>query len=357
MTEADQRIVRRAKALGLPRQKRSRSGLREYAFDKFEELLAELPVEPDSPDDLLKVVAAKLGVAVERVTSEEDLRDLAVKYGDAYPNLGDILRDEFVRSDTEGLTLRCQKRDPRLRPYLSVVDARGRKAYRAYFSEWHELTHFLVWPDQLEFDEFRRTPSEEERQRDPIESLVDSIAGELAFYEPLFVPALEAAIEKEGGLTFGAVESARRAFAESASFYGSARAAVLSIEEPACFVRAEPRLKKARRQRLNSEHGDLPLGEDPDPPDPPLRLVDFWENDAVEASPLQLHHHIRVPERSVLHYVHENPVAGRHSAVENQASWETSKKGPYPPLPIRVEATRRGEWVYALIQIADTESA
>lgn len=355
MTTADRRIVCLASKLGLPKEKRSRSGLLEFALERFEDLLSSTPLEPDSPDDLQRVIAVALNVQLERLDSTADIPELADRYASGFPTLKKRLHQEFVQNDTEGLTLQRPKPDPRLRRYLAIVDARGRKAYRAEFSEWHELTHLLIWPEQLELDGVRRTPPKEKKRKDPVESLVDSIAGDLAFYEPFFAPLLERAIEQTGTLNFETIETARRAFSESASFYGAARAAVQAVHRPACFVRVEPRLKKARRRLLDSNQGRLELGMDKKPPDPPLRLVDFWASDATAASPLELHQHMRVPEQSVLHEVHEIPHSQTKSRTEDQSWWETSTKGSYSPLPIRVEATRRGQWVYGLIQIDESK--
>lgn len=351
MLTADRRLVRLASDLGLPHDKRSRAGVREYALARFEKLLADSPLDPDSPDELLKAVAAVLNVQLERLDSTEDIQSLADRYASGFPGLEKTLRQEFIESDTEGLTLQRPRPDPRLRRYLAIVDGRGGKAYRAYFSDWHELTHLLVWPEQLELEGVRRTPPKQQREKDPVESLIDSIAGELAFYDPLFIPVLEKAVAKTGSLNLDAIEHARESFSESASFYGAARAAVRAVDRPACFVSVKPQLKKAQRRRLNSEQGELKLGVEDESPDPPLRIVDFWSNPATEDSPLELHQHMRVPERSVLHEVHDSPHPQTKSRIENQSWWETSGKGPYPSLPIRVEATRRGQWVYGLIQI------
>lgn len=354
MTGAERRIVLLASELGLPQEERSRAGLRKFALARFESLLSDTPLQPDSPDDLQRVVAAELNVQLERLGSTGDIPDLAHRYARGFPDLEQTLRQEFIESDTEGLLLQRPAGDRRFRRLLAIVDARGRKAYRAYFSEWHELTHLLVWPPQLAFDGFRRTPPEETRRKDAVETLVDEIAGELAFYEPYFVPLLERAIEEAGVLSFEAIEAARARFSESASFYGAARAAVLAVDRPACFVRAEPQLKKAQRRRLNSNQTELELGVRDEFPEPPLRLVDFWVNDATEASALELHQHIRVPRRSVLHEVHRSLVSQTRARVEDQSWWESSTRGAYPPLAIRVEATRRGGWVYGLIQIEDS---
>lgn len=349
---ADRRIVRLARKLGLPTERHSREGVREYALQRLERILASTPFEADSPKELKQTAAAELDIQLEHLESDEDMGRLADQYGAGYPNLGRLLREEFIDTDTEGLLLRRPIADERFRRYLSIVDARGRKRYRADFTDWHEIGHVLISPEKSTFKEVRRTPPREARLQDPIESLVDSIAGDLAFYDPLFCPVLEEVVDNGGGLSVEVIDRTRRRYKANASFYGVARAAVLASDRPACFVRAELRLKKAERRRLNSNQGELDLGAANEPPDPDLRLVDFWANDAVKESPLELHENIRVPERSVLHEVHDHSGAQTRARVENQAWWETSKKGRYPDLPIRVEATRRGKWVYGLITIA-----
>lgn len=354
MPTAERRIARLAGELGLPMRERNRDGIRKFALNRFEELVAETPLSAESPRDLKRLVAGKLNVSVERLESNAQIDRLADRYVDAYPKLPKVLRTEFVQSDTEGLLLDRPVPDDRYRRYLAVVDARGPKVFRAYFSEWHELTHLLVWPEQLTFDGFRRTPPREEVRKDPIESLVDSIAGELAFYGPLFRPIVDHALE-EGGLNFAAIEEVQRTFAPSASFYGTARATVLAVDQPACFVRAEERLKKAEERRLRSTQGELGLNDERVRAEPKLRLVDFWANDAALEGPLRIHQHIRVPGQSVIHEVHGAPQSTMRKQQEDQAWWGTEKKGKYPPLPICVEATRRGEWVYGLITLPGTE--
>jgi hypothetical protein len=42
-----------------------------------------------------------------------------------------------------------------------------------------------------------------------LESAVDLIAGELAFYPPIFLPVLQEEIERGGRLSFACIESAR----------------------------------------------------------------------------------------------------------------------------------------------------
>ncbi len=77
------------------------------------------------------------------------------------------------------------------RRYLTIIDARGSRAARAYFTAWHEVAHLLLCPPkQMILEGFRRTPTDPLKRKDPLESAVDHIAGLLAFWEPLFKPAL-----------------------------------------------------------------------------------------------------------------------------------------------------------------------
>jgi hypothetical protein len=93
------------------------------------------------------------------------------------------------------------------RDYLAIIDARGPRKARAYFTAWHELAHLLLYPPrQLVLEGCRRTPTDDAKQKDPVESAVDQIAGLLAFWEPLFMPALLA--NKE--LTFEAIGARRQ---------------------------------------------------------------------------------------------------------------------------------------------------
>ena len=64
------------------------------------------------------------------------------------------------RAITEGLLIDNPKPGKGGRDYLVIVDARGSRKVRAYFTAWHELAHLLLYPRrQAVFDGFRRTPT------------------------------------------------------------------------------------------------------------------------------------------------------------------------------------------------------
>ena len=156
-----------------------------------------------------------------------------------------------MRGSTDGFLLRHPHALPGDRRFVAFIDARGTKERRAYFTGWHELVHLLVYPPQLTFPGFRRTVSGDV-EKDPVEALVDMIAGELAFYKPLFQPVLQRAIALEGRLSFPAVDRARDEATPEASFYATAIACVRITDEPICLVCVDEDWKQSEKRRLAS---------------------------------------------------------------------------------------------------------
>ena len=150
--------------------------------------------------DLLDCVAAKLGTLFEIVTTDEDLRRIQQKY---------LLRGEkiFATLDQElseevfAITYRCNNREHWEPEFVSVIDSRGSKAVRAYFTKWHELAHLLTLTDQLRLS-FRRTHIA--KGNSPEEALMEVIAGHFGFYGPFIKPRMG------GAISFESIETLRR---------------------------------------------------------------------------------------------------------------------------------------------------
>ena len=345
----DHRVVQLARSLGLPGRGDCLSQLRQHAVTRVDQIVAEWPEPIVSLETLLQIVAGRLSVCVEYIRTDADVERIATERAAYASNLASTLRCEFVRGASEGLLIGHENPKTGDRRYLVVIDARGERAVRAYFTAWHEIAHVLTTPPQLEFKLFRRTPTPEEVRKDPIESAVDHVAGAIAFYERIFGPVLDGAVRREGRVTFLAVERARAAVAASASSYSATVAAVRLRHEALCFVRAELGLKPTEVRKLRSVQEELGLGIEPEVIERKLRLVDVIMNDEARRSGLRLHEHLRVPENSVILRVHQQQLDGEYAARENQASWATSTGGPLPSMPISVSATRRGASVYALV--------
>ncbi len=105
--------------------------------------------------DLLDCVAAKLGTIFEIVTTDEHLEQIQKKYVLKAEKIFAGL-DKELSEDVFAITYRRNNRESWEPEFISVIDARGAKAPRVYFSKWHELAHLLTLTDQLRLS-FRRT--------------------------------------------------------------------------------------------------------------------------------------------------------------------------------------------------------
>ncbi len=339
------KVVSLAKELRLDWRGDCLKAIRDYALARVQQILSDSPVPIDSLDSLRFIVANKFRVKLEFIRDEEDLDQIAAEYGDFHPLLGARLKCEFRDSTTEGITLERHAWDPRFFRYLAVVDARGERAARAYFSAWHELAHLLIHPEQLPFPGFRRTPSESERLKDPLESVVDHVAGRIAFYPPYFGPALRDALEAHGGLTFSALEAARDKAAPTASLLATAMGSLQLVRQPALLVSAGMALKAAERRIVEGQQESFAFATDR--LQEKLRVTMVVPNDVAPG--FAIRRNMRVPAACVLSQAFANDNDVTLEAEEDQASWVTSRGGALAAMPIRVQAARRGRYVYGLI--------
>jgi hypothetical protein len=301
--------------------------LRDHAIASVQQMLKDWSVETIA--ELRSLVADKLSVKIEFIHEDKDSERLAEKYGQVMGGFRQLLRAEFIKGDTEGLLIDNPKPGKGGRDYLVIVDARGPRKIRAYFTAWHELAHLLLYPRrQAVFDGFRRAPSPEAKLKDPVESAVDHIAGLLAFWEPLFKPALLNATS--GDLSLEAIELVCAQVAPGASLQSACLAAVRIWEEPVAFVTAA-----VSRKRDGSS--------------PSLRVQNIVANDKAREIGCEVRRQMRIPPASAISKAFGDILGRRHCGMENQADWEVSGHGSLTTLDWQVEAVRRGPLVYGLL--------
>src|SRR6185437_10914935 len=114
----------------------------------------------DFPDcatlaQLLELCASKLGTRFEEIQSDEQLEEVRGRYLRQNERAFATLTDE-LGSNVFGVTFKRLSRKPWELPYVSVIDCRGDKNYRSYYTKWHELGHLLILTDQMRLS-FRRT--------------------------------------------------------------------------------------------------------------------------------------------------------------------------------------------------------
>lgn len=322
--------------------------LRKFALSKVEQFLATYPIEADSINVITKVVCDKLSVKVEFIEADEDIHRISEEYGEFNKTLSHTLEAEFVRGSTEGITLRSTDQFPGFRKFLAIIDARGGRRARAYFTTWHEIAHLLLPTKDQEKEKIRRTPNQRAKKKDPIESVIDHVAGYLAIYEPIFKPVLLAKVG-ELGFSFEAFEQARDICLPEASLLATLIRSINFFSFPVLLLQADLKLKKGEEQIANSPQ--LGFGFFEDSIEPKLRVSQLIWNENAKSGNFNIQVNMRIPESSVLSTAYYNEVDATYQNGENQNWWETSKSGALSALPIHVQAVRRGRYVYGLITL------
>jgi hypothetical protein len=284
--------------------------------------------------ELLDTATADLDTLFVEIRSDEQLEQVKREYV-AKGELVFATLDTQLGPETFAITFRRRHARPGERAFVSVIDCRGDKAWRAYFSKWHELAHLLTLTDQARLS-FCRTHSDVDH-RDPEEALMDVLAGDAGFFLDLVTP------HAAGSLTFNKLVSLREQLCPGASDQASLIGFVRAWPQPALLLRAQPALKKAERAgRAQSSFGFRT------PPCPALRAVQVTVNEAATAAGLSIPPNMRVPERSVIYRLFSE-IDEVDEADEDLSWWTSSDGGRLAAFPVHVTARRRGDHVQALV--------
>ena len=338
----DSEVIKKiARELGLKRFKDPEKAIREFCVRKVEKIIAPF-TEIKNLDALLEIVSSGLGIRFEEVNDDGDISDLA----ETYAPQGELIFADLARhldEMTDAVLISLKK--TRMWKYVAVIDCRGFKKTRAYFSKWHEVAHVLTESPQPAL--FRRTPKD---SKAPEETLADRIAGDFAFYTPLFLPELLARTKLTKRLTFDIIEELRKAVCPAASREATIRGAISRAPFPQVLVIADYALKKEEERTVSSlQQMDL-FPENGIPFEPKLRAVQVVSNLPAKQSGLQIHRNMEIPEKSVITDAYWNVSCGpgTHENSENLNWWKHSR-GALPNADIEVEAMRIGKRVFALI--------
>ena len=297
---------------------------------------------------LQDLVCKRLNLAVHEIWNDESLEAVAAQFLDD----GELAAFGAVKSqmqpDTFGMLLQLRRTTAKGKArFAAIIDCRGDKYLRRVFTLWHEIAHCLTAKDQLALP-LRRTTAEI-IEKDPVEKLTDMIAGDFAFYEPLFRPILESECRKDKRLTFRGVERIRDRFNSDASFVSTLHACVAKSQAPIVLVEAGMALKKHEQVLVTTGRSKVTDFT------PSLRVLRSTSNAAARAAMPHVPKQMRVPTDSVIAQIFSTTSieSGRNvHALENLRSWTTSTGGGLTDLKVSVEARRWGDRVLALIAIA-----
>lgn len=292
---------------------------------------------PRSLRELLETAAAKIGVIIEEVHQDWDLPNISQRYLAQGEGGFACIASEL---DQRTFALAIRLRHPRNGcTHVAVIDCRGSKHARRWFSIWHEIVHLIVNP-QLELD-FRRTTAE---SKDTVEAMIDKIAGELAFYPPMY----DSPLLSSGRPSLSVLETHRKLLSPEASREASYATIVSRLRRSTLFLVAGLALKASEQRALESRRPPTVL------PTPKLRVLRTAGSESARTAGLFVPHNHRVPPSSIIYRLFHEEIDtspdGICREIENLDQWKDSTGRSLPGLPIVVEVTRNGtQVVFAII--------
>jgi hypothetical protein len=300
--------------------------------------------------DLEKIVCQQLNLTIEHVWSDEDLDKIINSYVQEGDFIFEILKKDLDEQTFATLIRRKSTSAKSEDRYVAVIDCRGQKGPRRVFSRWHEIAHILTLYKQMELPLHRSTV-----EKDPIEKMMDLIAGEICFYGPMFLPVLQEKVRSFRRLSFDAVNSIREDFYPEVSFQATLNACVAHINTPALLLEIGMGLKKTELRRIQSKQMNL-LPEAL--PKPQLRVLSSMSNLAARQISLQIPRFMRVPSRSILTSIFKgktDPLTTAGEAQENLVWWTSSKGGALSPAQVNIQAIKVNDRLFAIVSLASAK--
>jgi hypothetical protein len=315
--------------------------IRDFCKRKVERFLRRAASVTDIAE-LQRTVCERLKMKVIEVWSDHQLAELMEQYV-AEPIFRTLPLQ--LSPDAFGVLIKLDRLAPPGGPaFVAVIDCRGDKRFRRHWTIWHEIVHCLTSVQQYQLP-LRRTTTVM-REKDPIERLTDLIAGDFAFYRPLFAPILAEEILKAGSLTFRVAQRVRERFDADASFASTVNACVACADSPMIYLEAGLSYKKAERAQISAGAKGINAS---------LRVLKSVPNESARAKKVVIPLNYRVPESSVITRLHSRVIVGSAEtsmAIENLGDWTTSEGRALPRMNVIVEARIMAERVIALVTVA-----
>jgi hypothetical protein len=326
-------LYKLAKDLGLKFQDDPVVAILDYCERRVGEMMADY-LDCQTLTQMLDWIANRVGTSFVEIRTDDDLREAQQRYLQQR-ELGFVKLEEDLSDEVFGQTVKLNNREPWEQQYVSVIDCRGDKAARAYFTKWHEIAHLLTLTSQMRLV-FRRTHRAESRL-DPEERLMDEIAGRFGFYLPL----VHRHIDRE--ISFEHIEELRLKLCPEASLQASMINIVKYWPTPCVYIRAEMGYRRDDEAKLPQQSFYFL-----DPPEASLRAVYVAPNEKAREKGLIIYENMRVPEVSVISRVFAGESL-RDEADEDLAWWEASSGARLSACPVRVKAKRIAQSVEAVI--------
>jgi hypothetical protein len=294
--------------------------------------------------DLEKMVCGRLNLEIWDIWSEDDLDNLIARFVGEGDVIFAHLKKDLDEKTFATLIRRKSHYANSEAHYVAVIDCRGSKGLRRFFSRWHEIAHLLTLYRQMELPFHRSTV-----EKDAIEKLMDIIAGEVGFYPPIFVPVLNQELATAGRLTFPAVENVRGRFCPDASFQSTLNACAAHATSPLILLEIGMGYKKTELRQMNSSQIDLiPFA----PPKPQLRVLNSMANPAARKISFQIPRYMRVPANSVLAVTFNAPDGSSPLSaerIENLHSWISSDGSRLADRRVSIQVQKVHDRAFAIV--------
>ena len=332
---SSQQLARLAHKLGVSIRVNPVDGIMNFCEQRISQMMCDFP-ECATPAEMLDCIAAKIGVVFEEVKSNDDLQQIIKKYA-GMGEMGFVTLEEELSGETFGITIKRHRREEWEPLYVAVIDCRGDKAARAYYTKWHEVAHVLTLTDETRTS-FRRTHSSQNGE-DPEERMMDMIAGRLGFHPAMTSKFMRAYDE----ISFDVVDELREQLCPGASRQASLINFARFWPKPCILVNAAMGLKRQQEAVANQQGFFFHEG-----PKEELRAVRVTRSDAAREVRFVVYPKWRVPEQSVIHKVYFGDTIYAE-AMENLDWWEASSGSRLDSQPVLIRARRVMDCVDALI--------
>ena len=325
-------IWKLASDLGLKPKDDPVAAIVDFAKNQMRQFLNEFPC--NTLQECLELAAARLDTRFVEIRSATELDSTKSEY---------LKRDELefaeletqLSDDVFAITFRLLNPKKHDRKFVSLIDCRGDKSWRCYFSKWHELAHLFTLTPQMRL-KFCRTHAIAD-QKDPEEAMMDVIAGKLGFLPEI--------IRKHatGDISFEKIQQMKERLCPEASSQASLIGITQSWPAPCLLIEASPALRK--KDKLGLAQSSFEFKEQPQPV---LRAVNVSSNELARSAHLKIFRNMRVPQKSIITKVFTGSIA-YGEAVEDLAWWNSTDGKRLPRRSVKVSARLNSGSVQALM--------
>lgn len=292
-------------------------------------------------DALESLVTQKLQMVFEEIRTDDDWERLKEVYARGKKEVVfGAMRSKFDDADNLTYGALVQRRNATASDpdrFVAVIDCRGSKLARRFFTRWHEIAHRLTTHADMSEPVFRS-------EHDPIERMMDEIAGHVGFYDPLFQPVFKRAVLGQPHLRFAAIETIISDAFPSASFQATLFACTRRMPTPVVYVEAALAHKKEVKRKLAA-----PSLFDDDPPPGELRAVKVIPNRIAQQDGFTIPTNMRVPSSSLIHRLFDAEPQSSDNGEECLSYWESQGKS-LGRRAVVVEGRKVPDRVIAIVQ-------